>query len=184
MNAGAMILPAPHIRRARLADAEPLAAFAARLFVETFGPDNRPEDIAAHVTRTFGPAQQHREIADPDVATLVIDGPDGIAGYAQVRRTTAPPSVSTPAPVELLRFYVDRPWQGQGVAQRLMEAVHVAAAGLGGRSIWLSVWERNPRAMAFYLKSGYRDVGGTTFMLGTDLQHDRVLVVLTREAKP
>lgn len=61
-----------------------------------------------------------------------------------------------------------------------MEAVYSAAAGSGGRSIWLSVWERNRRAMAFYVKSGFREVGSTAFILGTDRQRDRVLVALTR----
>lgn len=135
----AMTLDSLTVRRAGPADARPLAEFAARLFIETFGPDNRPEDTAAHVAKSFGPAHQAREIADPDFVTLVVDGSDGLAGYAQVRRTKAPPSVTTAAPVELYRFYVDRPWHGRGLAQRLMEAVHVTAATLGGRSIWLSV---------------------------------------------
>ncbi|HOX20802.1 MAG TPA: GNAT family N-acetyltransferase [Gemmatimonadales bacterium] len=167
----------PQIRRAEPADAPALARFAARIFAETFGPDNRPEDTAAHVARSFGPAHQARELADPDFVTLVVDGSDGLAAYAQVRRTTAPPCVTTDAPVELYRFYVDRPWHGRGLAQRLMEAVHGAASALGGRSVWLSVWERNPRGIAFYTKCGYRDVGGAIFMLGTDPQNDRVLVV-------
>lgn len=165
------------VRRAQLADARPLADFMARLFIETFGPDNRPEDTAAHVAKSFSPAHQERELADPDFVTLVVDGSDGLAAYAQVRRTTPPPCVTTDAPVELYRFYVDRSWHGRGLAQRLMEAVHAAASTLGGRSIWLSVWERNPRGIAFYTKCGYRDVGGAIFMLGTDPQNDRVLVV-------
>lgn len=173
----AMTLDSLTVRRAGPSDVPQLAEFAARLFIETFGPDNRPEDTAAHVAKSFGPAHQAREIADPDFVTLVVDGGDGLAAYAQVRRTTAPSCVTTDAPVELYRFYVDRPWHGQGLAQRLMEAVHAAAATLGGRSIWLSVWERNPRGIAFYTKVGYRDVGGAIFMLGTDPQNDRVLVV-------
>ena len=176
-----MTPPAPLLRRAQPADAASLAQFAARAFAETFGPDNRPEDIAAHLAAVFGPAQQRRELADPDFVTLVMDGPDGLVGYAQVRRAAPPSCVPSDAPVELYRFYVDRPWHGQGVAQRLMAAVHAAAPELGGRSIWLSVWERNPRAIAFYVKSGYRDVGSTTFLLGTDRQSDRVLVAPVRE---
>jgi len=180
-----MTLPSPRLRRALPADAPALAQFAARIFAETFGPANRPEDIASHLAKSFGPAEQQRELADPDYVTLVMDGPDGIAAYAQVRRATPPHCVSTPAPVELYRFYVDRPWQGQGVAQRLMEAVHTAASDLGGRSIWLCVWKQNPRAIAFYVKSGYRDVGTATFILGADRQTDRVLVALAREpARP
>ena len=101
--------------------------------------------------------------------------------YAQVRRATPPACVTTDAPVELYRFYVDRPWQGTGLAQRLMAAVHAAASALGGRSLWLCVWERNPRAISFYTKSGYREVGGATFYLGTDRQSDRVLVAVVQE---
>lgn len=176
-----MTPPSLQLRRAKPADAPSLAQFAARIFAETFGPDNRPEDIAAHLAKSFGPAEQHRELADPHYVTLVMDGPDGIAAYAQVRRATPPRCVSSHAPVELYRFYVDRPWQGYGIAQRLMDAVHAAASELGGQSIWLCVWERNARAIAFYTKSGYRDVGGATFVLGTDRQNDRVLVALARE---
>lgn len=175
-----MTLPSPQVRRAEPADAPALAHFAARIFAETFGPGNRPEDIAAHLAKSFTPAEQRRELADSDYVTLVMDGPEGIAAYAQVRRATPPRCVSTPAPVELYRFYVDRPWQGRGAAQRLMEAVHSAASELGGQSIWLCVFERNPRAIAFYVKSGYHDVGSADFILGTDRQTDRVLVAPAR----
>ena len=57
-----------------------------------------------------------------------------------------------------------------------MEAAFAAASEFGGRSVWLCVWERNPRAIAFYVKCGYHDVGSAPFLLGTDQQTDRVLV--------
>ena len=170
-----------HLRRGQPADAPALARFAAMIFADTFGPDNRPEHIAAHLAKSFGPAQQGRELSDPDFVTLLVDGSDGIVAYAQVRRAAPPPCVSTDAPVELYRFYVDRPWQGTGLAQRLMAAVFSAASDLGGRSIWLCVWERNPRAIAFYTRSGYRDVGTATFFLGPDRQTDRVLLAAVPE---
>jgi hypothetical protein len=37
------------------------------------------------------------------------------------------------------------------------------------------VWERNPRAIRFYGKYGFRPVGDQTFVLGTDPQRDLVL---------
>jgi len=169
------------LRPGQPADAPALARFAAKSFADTFGPDNQPEDIAAHLATSFGPAQQGRELSDPDYVTLLVDGSGEIVAYAQVRRAAPPPCVSTNAPVEFYRFYVDRSWQGTGLARRLMAAVYSAASDLGGRSIWLCVWERNPRAIAFYMKSGYRDVGSTTFYLGPDRQTDRVLVVVVQE---
>jgi ribosomal protein S18 acetylase RimI-like enzyme len=78
--------------------------------------------------------------------------------------------------VELARFYVDRPWHGRGVARELMDAARAAARNLGGRTFWLGVWEHNPRAIAFYAKCGFRDVGSHKFLVGSDLQTDRVMV--------
>jgi GNAT superfamily N-acetyltransferase len=164
------------LRRAIATDAPALAAFAARTFEETFGPDNRPEDMAAHLALSYGPAQQGRELADPDYVTLLIEDDASLAAYAQVRRHEPPPCVVGAAPIELHRFYVDRRWHGRGAAQRLMAAVRDAACAFGGRTLWLSVWERNPRAIAFYTKCGFRDVGSTTFYVGPDRQTDRVLV--------
>jgi ribosomal protein S18 acetylase RimI-like enzyme len=169
--------PSFSIRRAEPADAGPLADFAARIFDETFGPDNRPEDMAAHLADRFGVRQQTEEILHPDIVTLLVED-DGrrLIGFTQVRRHDPPACVTGEAPVEIGRFYVDRPWQGRGLAQRLMAAALDAARSLGGETVWLTVWEHNPRAIAFYGKHGFRDVGSQPFRLGSDLQTDRVMV--------
>lgn len=61
-----------------------------------------------------------------------------------------------------------------------MQAVHEAARDFGGRHIWLGVWEHNPRAIAFYKKTDFVDVGSTIYMVGPDQQVDRVLVTKIR----
>jgi ribosomal protein S18 acetylase RimI-like enzyme len=163
------------IRRATDEDAACLAAFAERTFVETFGADNSAENLAAHVAKSFGPAIQLREIRDPDMITLVAALRATLAGFAQVRRGTPPSCVIGKSPVELLRFYVDRPFHGRGIAQALMRTVDDVARAIGGRTLWLGVWERNPRAIAFYTKCGFVDVGEQTFLVGADEQTDRVM---------
>lgn len=172
-----MTAPDSRIRRAEPADAAALAEFAARIFAETFGPDNRPEDMAAHLAERFGVRQQTEEILDPAVVTLLVEDGGRLIGYTQVATLHAPPlCVTGEAPVEIGRFYVDRAWHGKGLAQGLMAAARDAARELGGRTVWLAVWEHNPRAIAFYEKQGFRDVGSQPFRLGTDLQTDRVMV--------
>src|SRR6185437_16137692 len=106
------------IRRASTSDAAPLARFAEQTFVETFGPDNRPEDMAMFLESSFSPEHQEREIADPRWLTLVAEIDGSLAGYAQIRAETAPPCVSGPSPIELYRFYVGKEWQGRGLAKR------------------------------------------------------------------
>jgi ribosomal protein S18 acetylase RimI-like enzyme len=164
------------IRPATTADAAALAAFGERTFREAFGADNRPEDVEAYVSATYSAERQGAEIDDPARVTLVAELDGVLAAYAQLRAGEAAPGcVTGPAPMELLRFYVDRPWHGQGVAHAMMDAVVAAAGARGARTLWLGVWERNPRAIAFYGKRGFRDMGCQPFKLGGDDQTDRVM---------
>jgi GNAT superfamily N-acetyltransferase len=107
-----------------------------------------------------------------------------LLAYAQIRHQSPPPCVTQEKPVELHRFYVDHRVHGQGVAQRLMAAAHAAAHAFHGRHLWLSVWERNPRAIAFYKKEGFADVGRKDFYVGKDCQSDRILVAAVRPSRP
>ena len=170
------------LRRGVVADAAALAEFAARTFADAFGADNTPEDLAAYLAATYSAEQQARELADPDRITLLIEVGDAIAAFAQVQRRAPPPCVTGPAPIEILRFYVDRPWHGKGVAQQLMQAAHHAAGAMGGATVWLSTWERNPRGRAFYAKCGFADVGTGYFQVGSDRQIDRIFAMPIRVA--
>ncbi len=166
----------PIIRLARADDAAALAELAERTFRDAFGADNRPDDLALHLASAYGTAQQAREIADPAMITLVGEHDGTLVAYAQLRRGTPPACVTGPAPIEVMRFYVAAAWHGRGVAQRLMTEVVDAAKRANAQTLWLGVWERNPRAIAFYVKAGYRDVGSQVFVVGTDPQADRVLM--------
>jgi GNAT superfamily N-acetyltransferase len=172
------------IRRGVTADAAALATFAARTFEETFSADNRPGDMRVHLAKSYGVQQQTQELTDTNVITLLAERNGVLVAYAQVRRQPAPGCVTQEQPVELQRFYVDRPEHGSGVARELMTAVRQAATELGGRHLWLGVWEHNPRAIAFYTKEGFVDVGSTAFYVGPDRQTDRVLVAVVHPAGP
>ena len=160
-----------------MADATDLAAFAARSFAEAFAADNDPDDLADHLRANYGTRQQAAELQDPSVTTILARWHGELVAYAQVRKNPSPPfCVPHRDPIELHRFYVDRRAHGSGLAYRLMEEVHRAADAFQGRHLWLGVWERNPRAIAFYKKAGFSDVGQKIYMVGTDRQVDRVLV--------
>src|ERR1044071_6799141 len=101
------------IRLAGPDDAAAVAAFGERSFRETFGPDNRPEDMDAYCRATYALERQRAELAAPDRITLVAEANGVLAGYPQRREGPAPACVPGPDPIELLRFYVDRRWHGQ-----------------------------------------------------------------------
>jgi len=164
------------IRRAAPADAAVLARFAERCFRETFGSDNRPADMDEHCSRSYGEAQQRREIADPGVITLLLENGGELAGYAQLGWDPAPPEVGGVRPLQIRRFYVDAAWHGRGFAQLLMARTLELASEGGADRLWLGVWERNARGIAFYRKAGFETRGGQLFLVGSDPQHDLLMV--------
>ena len=165
-----------NIRRAILADALPLAQLAERTFRDAFSADNRASDMDLYCLQAFSQAMQAAEIADSAIETLlVIDGSGVSIGYAQLREGPAPLDITGPAPIELARLYVERVWHGRGIAPRLMTAIIDAARARQAKTMWLGVWEHNVRAVAFYRKFGFVDVGAHEFRLGSDIQTDRLM---------
>jgi len=167
------------IRNATTADAEALSAFAAHVFHETFAPDNDPMDMHAYLSDAFTSEKQAAEIADESCVCLLAEVGGTLAGYALLRidapDLSAPDAPSVELPVELQRFYVDHAWHGRGMATQLMAACVDTARARGGATMWLGVWERNARAIRFYTKHGFTDIGTQEFRLGSDLQTDRVM---------
>ena len=163
------------IRRATAADAGAVSEFAARVFYETFAPDNDPMDMHAYLLEAFTPEKQAEEIADPLRVCLIAEVGGAMVGYALLRIDAPDPETPGDQPVELQRFYVDHVWHGRGVASPFLAACARTARTRGGTSIWLGVWERNARAIRFYAKHGFTDVGSKAFRLGYDLQTDRVM---------
>lgn len=167
------------IRTALPTDAEALAALGERLWRETYAGLIPAANLELHLAETFGPRQQAAELADPACRTLVIETEGALLGYALLRAHApdlAPPSFHFVKPLEVARFYLDRPLHGTGAAGDLMASVLAHAVAAGRDGVWLQVWERNPRAIRFYAKAGFVDVGGATFRIGEQVDRDRLLV--------
>jgi ribosomal protein S18 acetylase RimI-like enzyme len=77
--------------------------------------------------------------------------------------------------IEIARLYAGRRWIGTGVGAALMQHCLDLAASRGRDWIWLGVWERNARAIAFYARWDFTDVGSQSFQLGADRQTDRIM---------
>lgn len=143
-----------------------------RTFRATFGEFTAEEPMAEHCRSSYGEAIQRAEIGDPDITTLLCTDGQSIAGFTQVRSGKHPTCVTASRPVEIHRIYVDAPWHGKGVATLLMQAACDDAAKRGADRVWLGVWENNARALRFYAKHGFVEVGEHVFHVGSEAQRD------------
>lgn len=160
------------IRCARIEDADLIGELGAQTFAETFVEDNTPGDMAAYLAASFSLEKMTAELADPLSIFFIAEVDGHAAGYAKLHSGKALDGVEGQKPIELVRLYVHRQWLGRGVGQALMQRCVSETREKGFQTIWLGVWERNGRAIAFYRKWDFREVGEHIFQLGSDPQRD------------
>ncbi len=160
------------IRCARIEDAKLLAELGAQTFAETFSENNKPEDMAAYLAAAFNLEKLTAELTDPLSVFFIAEVGGHAAGYAKIHAGEASQGVEGQKPIELVRLYVSRKWLGRGVGQALMQRCMNEAREQGFQTIWLGVWEHNSRALAFYRKWDFHEVGEHIFQLGSDPQRD------------
>ena len=162
------------IRHATAEDATLLASFAAQAFTDAYLGLDDPQEIADYVAEHFQPGIMAGVIQDPACTTLLAWVDDQLAGYAILKAGPAPGCVNGPAPLQLWRIYLGSGFIGQGLGARLMDAVHEEARKRDARTLWLGVYDRNVRAVAFYKRFGFAQVGGKEFLFGGRIYIDPI----------
>ena len=155
----------PNIRKANLPDAEKLAVLAVSTFRESFAEQNSVEDIEAHCRSSYGEAIQAAEIASPDYVTQVVEENQQLVAFTQLRWGDPPECVVAKSPGEIHRFYVDKAWHGKRLASELMVACLDEMDKRKVDVVWLGVWEQNLRAISFYKKFSFAEVGEHVFLV-------------------
>lgn len=163
------------IRKANVSDSKSLSLIAERTFRDTFGGVNSTENMEIHCKCNYSELIQASEIENSNMSTLLCEHESVIVGFAQVRWGDAPVCIVAHRPGEIQRMYFDKIWHGKGLAQMLMKACLNEMSARRNDVAWLGVWERNPRAIAFYKKFGFKEVGDHIFLLGNDQQRDIVM---------
>ena len=159
-------------REAVAGDAAALADVGGMTFVETFGHLYSPRDLAAFM-RIHTEESWTTELADPGLGVLLVEDEGRPVAYAKVGPRSLPYDPDGPA-MELRQFYVLKPWQGAGIAPRLMDWVLDQARARGAGEICLSVWSENERAKRFYARYGFSYVGPYKFMVGEQADEDEI----------
>ncbi|MEP6847236.1 MAG: GNAT family N-acetyltransferase [Acidobacteriota bacterium] len=165
------------IRHATLEDAKSLTDLSYTTFWDAFAhhPKNAPDDLAYYMRQAFTVEQITRELEHAESVFLIAEIDGELAGYAKLVLNNIEPGIVSQKPIELNRLYSQQKFLGQGVGQSLMDACFGLAQEQGFDTMWLGVWEYNPRAQRFYEKNGFRFVGKHTFVLGADPQTDLLM---------
>ncbi len=115
-------------------------------------------------------------LEEPD-ARLWLATEGGVpVGYAGLARPDLP-QPTTDADTELKRIYLMAAFHGGGAASKLMQLALDEARAMGKTRVLLGVKADNVRAIAFYNKTGFTQIGTRQFQVGDGVYDDVVLAL-------
>ena len=164
------------IRFATGEDAELIADLSRKTFYETFGYVNTKQDMDKFMNEQFTREKLIKEVQEPGNTFLLAFDGDVPVGYVRMREGKKFPEFGDKDSLEIARIYAVNTYLGTGVGQQLMRQCIFFAKQFKKEIIWLGVWKKNPRAIAFYTKWGFEKFSEQDFLLGNDLQKDWLLM--------
>jgi ribosomal protein S18 acetylase RimI-like enzyme len=164
------------IRIADPVDAELLVDLGRSSFYEAFAEETAPRDMADHLRTAFKIEDIAEQLKNDQSLFVIIEIGPAAAGYAYLHPEAPPDCIKTPHPVKLSRFYLRKDYYGRNVGNTLMKACLDFARARGFQSVWLSTWEFNHRASAFYKKWEFEIAGRAKFTVGSDVQNDNIFL--------
>jgi diamine N-acetyltransferase len=140
------------------ADALCVGVLAMQVFLDTYATDGIRPDLAREALAGYSPEAFGPRLADRNVDFVLAETAGHLIGFAELHHASACPADAC-ARAELVRLYVQQPFQRRGIGAQLMKQAEQRARASGAPALWLSAWCGNERALAFYPAMGYKDVG-------------------------
>ena len=161
--------------------ARALSEFSSAAFYDAYEYANTEEDMRQYVSEHFSEEEIRKEIGTKNTFIFLAMMDEKIVGYVKLGTATSPGELEArpddkvgrgKAAIEIERFYVDKKLQSKKIGSALMKYIITFSKAQDKKIIWLGVWKRNIRAVAFYEREGFVKFGETIFTLGRDLQED------------
>ncbi|MFA6072326.1 MAG: GNAT family N-acetyltransferase [Janthinobacterium sp.] len=163
------------IKKAVFSDLETLQEISRSTFFETFAESNSESDMQQYLNVNFGLNKLGAELSNENSLFFIAWDEGSAIGYLKVNTAQAQTDMHEEDSLEIERIYVLNAYHGKKVGQLLYDKAVEIAGQLGKTSVWLGVWEENPRAIRFYEKNGFVAFGTHLFKVGDDEQTDIIM---------
>jgi ribosomal protein S18 acetylase RimI-like enzyme len=147
------------IRELHDKDLPELSALARKTYTETFGHTMSLEELNTELETTRS-EKYFKSIMDNDVILVAVTE-DRLAGYIQICdiRYNRKDIKFTDRDQAIHAIYIHSDFQGKRIGRTLMDAAFQHPRIKSAENVFIDVFEENFRAVNFYHKYGFEDVG-------------------------
>jgi len=171
-------------RSGDVSDALCIGVLGTQVFLDTYAPEGIRTALAREVLGNFSMPAIQAQMESPWAAFILAERAGHLIGFAQLTHGARHPLVPYRRATELNRLYVHERFTSQGVGKELLQGAEALAASHGAAAMWLTAWVQNQRAVLYYPRRGYKDVGASTYSFEGDHYENRVFVKVLEHGGP
>jgi len=153
------------IRKAYLTDKESVAVLKQQVWISTYATEGISEEFANYVLSEFSVENISKTLSDKDKQVLVATFEGNIIGCIEISFNPEIPHQSVQGYPEIAVLYVFERFCGKGIGLRLLEESFKMIGNMGLTKTWLTVYHENHRAIDFYIKHHFTQIGEMDFIL-------------------
>ncbi|HKV08930.1 MAG TPA: GNAT family N-acetyltransferase [Thermoanaerobaculia bacterium] len=162
------------MRSAVDSDALSIGALATQVFLDTYATEGIRPSVAREVQEYFSPAAISALLSSSNTRFILAERAGHLIGFAQLTLGAVHELVLDRPAVELHRLYVQARSAGSGVGTALLREAEAMAAREGAVELWLIVWAENVKALAFYERRGYQELGTDSYVFENEQYETRI----------
>ncbi|NLL33691.1 MAG: GNAT family N-acetyltransferase [Clostridiales bacterium] len=162
-------------RECEMGDLVTLRELSCKTFSDTFGHMNTPSNMKVYLEHAFDVDKLRDEISNMHSNFYFLYADGELSGYIKLNEHKAQTDIYDPQSLEIERIYVQQESQGIGLGSALLRKAINIAETREKSYIWLGVWERNHKAIQFYKKNGFYEIGKHSFFMGEEEQTDYIM---------
>ncbi|KPU44362.1 protease synthase and sporulation negative regulatory protein PAI 1 [Oxobacter pfennigii] len=152
-----------------------LQNFSYRTFNETYINMNTSSNMKAYLEEAFDVNKLRGELADSNSLFYFLYADGELAGYLKLNESAAQTDINDLQSIEIERIYIANEFQGKGLGGVLINKAIDIAKMRKKSYLWLGVWEKNDKAILFYKKNGFEEIGTHSFFMGDEEQTDLIM---------
>lgn len=162
------------ISPAVVSDAGNLATLAIQVWLDTYAVYGIRQAFSNYVWDELSPAKFEKKLKDKSIIILKMVENSHLTGFAEIHFASpcpAAPEITT----ELEKIYIHQNFTGKKLGVKLLEFIGNEFKKREIQEFWLSVYENNERAIRFYKKNGFEEIGELFFLMEDEKHKNYIL---------
>lgn len=153
------------IRPATIEDTDIIMFLGEKTYTESHGQFIADkEDLIAYNKTAFSKAKIQEDLYDPNNLFYILYVEDIAVGYAKLVLNIQHETITSEQNCKLERIYILAEYIPRKLGQQFLSFLEKEAKALNLDTMWLSVYIKNKRAIRFYQKNEFKNVGTLSFI--------------------